>query len=661
MSFTYHCPNCQHKLTVGDDWDGVQTECPHCQATITIRRETPAEPNGAAGIASPQPRHRKKSSASRWLVYGVLVVLLILVMGVNLYLAISDDQMPPVNEGEVAPQEAVTPQEATQEAPQEATQEAPSPAETAEANDAEPPATSATEAEAEVRQYAPPAPMQKRYEQLAEAVKAGELDKAKGLLLDDAQPFLMMACRYGDTEVVRLLLEAGADPTAPGKGGLTPATIAAKAGAVECLKLLFIEKRDLPDKRDLHDHSPMYYAVTGGKLEAVEYLCQAGANVNTLEEDETWTPLLAAISKGDEAMLKLLLKHGADLDKTASDGHTPLYVAITSGQQKIVEAICWRRRRLDFHWEEGFTPLMTAVDAGNAQVVKTLLDCGANPNMPDKSGVRYPITIAQEENNLELLELLMKYGAVSHKKTQENAENPQDILEKLKANTAKEKEGDKEPKEEDARPNGKLRLADIITGEKFRGNMKLVSNMQNKNLPPPYELTQPQKKYGVFVIHPGSSTHQHKGDRLFPSQMDHKITVFFSQKSNRNWGFVMETVKFHKPLEFQKQLRDLITKNYNLEENEETTDLQEELAEKDPGHLGDFIAAATQSKFKEKGEEKGGPWNQDQVFYNGEFLAVLYTHPYKRFSETIAQDKKCKLYLLYVDMEMYKKACKELD
>ncbi|MBR4222180.1 MAG: ankyrin repeat domain-containing protein [Victivallales bacterium] len=651
MSFTYHCPNCNHKLTVGDDWDGVQTECPHCQASITIKRETPATQNTEvenAENAQSQPPRRKQSSTSRWLVYGGLVLLFFVVMGVNLYLAISDEA-PDDTQPTVVPEEAVTQQAAVPSSPEVAEEKSTEESATAPGN------------EPEVVQYTPPANLQTRYDQLAAAIKEGELAKAKELLLDDAQPFLMMACKNGDTELTRFLLEAGADPTAPGKGGMTPATIAAKAGNLECLKLLFIEKRDLADKRDQQDHSPLYYAVTGGKMEVVEYLCQAGANVNTLEEDETWTPLLAAIRKGNEALVKLLLKHGADLDKTTSDGHTPLYVAITSGQLKMVEAICWRRRRLDYHWENGFTPLMTAVEAGNAQVVKTLLDCGANPNMPDKSGARYPITIAQENNNLELLELLMQYGAVSRKKAQENAENPQDILEKLKANSTKDKGADKEPKEDDVRPNGKLRLADIVTGEKFRGNMKLVSNRQNKNMPPPYELTQPQKKYGVFVIHPGSSTHQHKGDKLFPSQMAHNITVFFSQQSNRNWGFVLESVKYYKPLEFKENLWELITQNYGLEENEETTDLQEELAEKDPGHLGEFIAAATQHTFKEKGEEKGGSWNQDQVFYNGEFLAVLYTHPYKLFSESVSQNKKCRLYLLYVDMEMYKKACKELE
>ncbi|MBR4672940.1 MAG: ankyrin repeat domain-containing protein [Victivallales bacterium] len=648
MSFTFYCPHCKHKLTVGDDWEGVSTECPHCQASITITRD--AEKDDAETEFKEQPAEsvptKQKSFFVRNLVYCGLITVAVLVFGINIFLAIdSKKEASPENDAPPTVEETANNQIADDSA-----DKAEEPASVAEnevpktSDDEEPP-------------YIPPLSEMKRYEQLVESLK-GDEPPDKESLGDDLQPFLMIACRRGDADAVRFLLEAGAEPGEPGKGGLTPVTVAAKAGSLEALKLL-IHDRSLVNKNDRTDHAALYYAVSGNHLEIAECLCLAGANVNILQDDETWTPLAAAIQKGSADMVKLLLKHGADLEKADLDGHTPLYQAITSGKLPMVEAILWRRRKLDFHWEDGLTPLMTAIKTGNAQLVKLLLDFDADPNMADKTGERYPITLAEEENNIEIFELLMKYGAIRRKKTQNNTEKPQNVLERLKANSVKNTEVDKDAVEEkeDVKPNGKLRLADIITGEKFRGNMKLVSNMQNKNLPPPYELTQPQKKYGIFVIHPGSSTHQHKSDRLFPSQMAHNITVFFSQKSLRNWGFVMETVKFHKPLEFKEQVWDLIAKNYNLEGNEETTDLQEELATADIGHLGDFVAAATQNKFK----ESGGPWNQDQIFYNGEFLAVLYSHPYKRFSEAIAQDKKCRLYLLYVDMEMYKKACKELE
>ena len=650
MSFTFNCPYCRHKLTVGDDWEGISTECPHCQASITITRN--AEQNDGKTGVEEQPAvavpKKQRSFLARNLVYCVLIAAVILVFGVNLYLAYAPNDQTAPEKDSTTMKTTVVNQQVDDSADQ--TEE---PASIAE-NEAPP------KAEVEEPPYTPPLSEMKRYELFVATLKQDEPPRDNAVSEDDLQPFLMIASRRGDAEAVRFLLDAGAEPGVPGKGGLTPVTVAAKSGNLEALKLL-IHNRSLVNKPDGTDHSALYYAVSGNHPEIAECLCLAGANVNILQDDEAWSPLAAAIQKGHADMVKLLLKHGADLEKKDQDGHTPLYQAITSGQLPMVEAILWRRRKLDFHWEDGLTPLMTAVKTGNAQLVKLLLDFDANPNMADKTGEHYPITLAEEENNIEILEILMKHGAIRQKKEQDNADKTQNILEKLKANSKKKPEEAKDATEEDVKPNGKLRLADIITGEKFRGNMKLVSNMQNKNLPPPYELTHPQKKYGVFVIHPGSSTHQHKGDRLFPSQMDHKITVFFSQKSIRNWGFIMETVKFHKPLEFKAQVWDLIAKNYDLEENEETTDLQEDLATADGGHLGDFVAAATQTAFKEKGVEKGGPWNQDQVFYNGEFLAVLYTHPYKRFSESIAQDKKCKLYLLYVDMEMYRKACKELE
>ena len=38
MSFHFRCPNCNAKLEAEDDWVGLETTCPNCSQTITIRR-----------------------------------------------------------------------------------------------------------------------------------------------------------------------------------------------------------------------------------------------------------------------------------------------------------------------------------------------------------------------------------------------------------------------------------------------------------------------------------------------------------------------------------------------------------------------------------------------------------------------------------------------
>lgn len=36
MSFTFHCPNCNHAIKAVDEWIGMEAECPNCHQTITI-------------------------------------------------------------------------------------------------------------------------------------------------------------------------------------------------------------------------------------------------------------------------------------------------------------------------------------------------------------------------------------------------------------------------------------------------------------------------------------------------------------------------------------------------------------------------------------------------------------------------------------------------
>jgi ankyrin repeat protein len=56
--------------------------------------------------------------------------------------------------------------------------------------------------------------------------------------------------------------------------------------------------------------TPLMDAVRGSSIEATQKAIEAGANVN--EVDGGMTPLLIAVYRGDEEMVRLLLQNGAD-------------------------------------------------------------------------------------------------------------------------------------------------------------------------------------------------------------------------------------------------------------------------------------------------------------------------------------------------------------
>ncbi|KAJ1473456.1 ankyrin repeat-containing domain protein, partial [Baffinella frigidus] len=101
---------------------------------------------------------------------------------------------------------------------------------------------------------------------------------------------LHQAVRHGHTEMVRLLLEEGADK----------------------------------DATNVQGETPLYWAAREGRSNPIMFfLLTAGAKKE--ESDNAGrTPLHIAAFKGHAAVVRLLLEAGADADAKDNDGLTPL-------------------------------------------------------------------------------------------------------------------------------------------------------------------------------------------------------------------------------------------------------------------------------------------------------------------------------------------------
>lgn len=69
--------------------------------------------------------------------------------------------------------------------------------------------------------------------------------------------------------------------------------------------------------------TPLHQAVLDGNIMAVRLLIQHGADINKQDED-SWTPLHAACAEGHADIVKFLLKNGADKTILTEDGERPL-------------------------------------------------------------------------------------------------------------------------------------------------------------------------------------------------------------------------------------------------------------------------------------------------------------------------------------------------
>ena len=123
-----------------------------------------------------------------------------------------------------------------------------------------------------------------------------------------ATPFFM-AARGGDTELMRLLVELGADPLLPNEDGTTPLMAAAGVGT----------------------HSPGEDAGSPPEaLEAVKLAIELGNDVNAVDKNGN-TAMHGAAFKQLPEVVKLLAARGADINvwnKKNVSGWTPLRIAV---------------------------------------------------------------------------------------------------------------------------------------------------------------------------------------------------------------------------------------------------------------------------------------------------------------------------------------------
>lgn len=140
---------------------------------------------------------------------------------------------------------------------------------------------------------------------IAQGVNVSELDSNQ-----DAP--LVMAAYKGYSEIVRLLLEAGADVTAVDPGmKATALHAAAYAGRTEAAKLLVQHKIDIDKQGPYNGYTALHDAIWQGNVETAEVIINAGANLN-LKSNSGQTPLEFAKSKNNKKIIALIVKKMAD-------------------------------------------------------------------------------------------------------------------------------------------------------------------------------------------------------------------------------------------------------------------------------------------------------------------------------------------------------------
>ncbi len=223
--------------------------------------------------------------------------------------------------------------------------------------------------------------------------------------------------------VCKLLVAAGADINAQACDWL-PISYAKEDELYEALIEL---GTDVTTTRGEDCETLLHNAAWSGSIKKCELLIKNGLNVNAKTKDGS-TPLHSIAWSHDElpeklSLIKVLVKHGAEIDAQTERVGTPLLVAIHKGKLEIGRRFIELGANVNFRDDRKQTALHKAANNKKCAVVsfcEELIEAGADVQAVDDEG-KTPLHVAASNGRADLCNLFVKkYGIDVNVRTEDN-------------------------------------------------------------------------------------------------------------------------------------------------------------------------------------------------------------------------------------------------
>ena len=165
---------------------------------------------------------------------------------------------------------------------------------------------------------------------------------------------------------------------APATGGV-PVVEAPKTAATTATAPVFVAPGTAPLQAPVGGdvHAALRAAAQSGDAAAVQRALNAGAAIDRGDERHGNTPLILAANHGHTDIVRLLIRSGANLNRSNDNGANALIAAVMSGHQAAAQLLIEQGANLNATDKNGRTALALAEQSGQGAIAAMLRAAGA--------------------------------------------------------------------------------------------------------------------------------------------------------------------------------------------------------------------------------------------------------------------------------------------
>lgn len=200
-----------------------------------------------------------------------------------------------------------------------------------------------------------------------------------------AAKWVIDAILTGDPGRVDALLKKGATPNIA-TGGDSPLIYAARRNEIEMVRLLLDAGADINYRNDRGETALMTCSIRG-TTELLTLLLERGSDVHAVD-DNGHTVLGKVISRptDTEPLTRLCIVKGASIHQPGYNGQTPLAYAVIYNRVDVARLLLDMGADVDAPDHEGKTPFIMAVKRGSVELAQILAAGGADAGLKDAEG-----------------------------------------------------------------------------------------------------------------------------------------------------------------------------------------------------------------------------------------------------------------------------------